>query len=71
VIKGISPIAWRHVNLLGKFEFQRPQNPISVDELIKALEQKIMWQMQKPTDRPLKGIATISTYTHAKELAPH
>jgi TnpA family transposase len=24
VIKSISPIAWRHVNLLGRFEFQRP-----------------------------------------------
>jgi TnpA family transposase len=24
VIKSISPIAWRHVNLPGRFEFQRP-----------------------------------------------
>ncbi len=45
VIKGISPIAWRYVNLLGRFEFQRPQNPINIDELIKAFEQKIVWQM--------------------------
>jgi hypothetical protein len=43
VIKSISPIAWRHVNLLGRFEFQRPQNSLDIDELIKALEQKIVW----------------------------
>jgi hypothetical protein len=54
VIKGISPIAWRHVNLLGRFEFQRPQNTINIDELIRALEQKIVWQMQKPTDKQLE-----------------
>ena len=53
-IKGISPIAWRHVNLLGRFEFQQSQNPINIDELIKALEQKIVWQKQKSTDEPLE-----------------
>jgi len=30
VIKGISPIAWRHVNLIGRLEFQRPQNLINI-----------------------------------------
>jgi hypothetical protein len=53
VIKGISPIAWRHVNLLGRFEFQLPQNPIDIDEMIKALEREIVWQKQKPTDEEL------------------
>jgi hypothetical protein len=53
VIKGISPIAWRHVNLLGRFEFQLPQNPIDIDEMIKALEREIVWQKQKPTDEQL------------------
>ncbi len=43
VIKSISPIAWRHVNLLGRFEFQRPQNSLDIDELIKTLKQEIMW----------------------------
>jgi hypothetical protein len=54
VIKVISPIAWRHVNLLGRFEFQRPHNPIDIDEMIKVLGQEIVWQRQKPTDELLE-----------------
>jgi hypothetical protein len=50
LIKRISPIAWQNVNLLGRFEFQRPQNPIDIDEMIKVLEQEIVWQKQKPID---------------------
>jgi hypothetical protein len=42
------------VNLLGRFEFQLPQNPIDIDEMIKALEQEIVWQKQKPTDKQLE-----------------
>jgi hypothetical protein len=53
LIKRISPIAWRHVNLLGRFEFQLLQNPIDIDEMIKSLEQEIVWQKQKPTDEQL------------------
>lgn len=41
--QSISPIAWRHVNLLGRFEFQRPQNSLDIDELIKTLKQEIVW----------------------------
>jgi len=54
VIKSISPIAWRHVNLLGRFEFQRPQNSLDIDELIKTLKQEIVWQKQKSTDEQLE-----------------
>jgi hypothetical protein len=53
VIKGISPIAWRHVNLLGRFEFQRPHDPLDIDELIRIVEQEIVWQKQKLTDEQL------------------
>jgi hypothetical protein len=53
IIKRISPIAWRHVNFLGRFVFQRSQNPINIDEMIKALEQEIKWQKQEPTDETL------------------
>jgi hypothetical protein len=53
VIKGISPIAWRHVNLLGRFEFQRPHDPLDIDELIRTVEQEIVWQKQKLTDEQL------------------
>ncbi len=54
LIKGISPIAWRHVNLLGRFEFQRPQSPIDIDGLIKVLKQEIVWRRQKSTDESLE-----------------
>jgi TnpA family transposase len=37
IIKRISPIAWRHVNLYGRFEFQREHTIINIDEMIKAL----------------------------------
>ncbi len=53
VIKCISPIAWRHVNFLGRFEFQKQQNQFNIDEIINALEQKIAWQQLKTTDETL------------------
>jgi Tn3 transposase DDE domain len=53
IIKRISPIAWRHVNFLGRFVFQRQQNPLDIDEMIKALQQEIKWQKQEPTDEAL------------------
>lgn len=28
--------------------------PIDIDEMIKVLEQEIVWQKQKPTDEPLE-----------------
>jgi hypothetical protein len=36
------------VNFLGRFEFQRSQNPVNIDEMIKTLEQEIKWQKQEP-----------------------
>ncbi len=50
VIKRISPIAWQHVNFLGRFEFQKQQSRFNIDEIISALEQKIAWQQLKTTD---------------------
>jgi TnpA family transposase len=37
IIKRVSPIAWRHINLYGRFEFQREHTIINIDEMIKAL----------------------------------
>lgn len=53
IIKRISPIAWRHVNFLGRFVFQRTQNPLDIDAMIKTLEQEIKWQTQEPPDEVL------------------
>ncbi len=44
IIKRISPIAWRHVNLIGTIEFQKQQNQFNIDEIINALKQKMEWQ---------------------------
>ena len=44
LIKRISPIAWQNVNVLGRFEFQKQQNVVDIEEMIQLLEQKIIWQ---------------------------
>jgi TnpA family transposase len=35
--KKISPIAWQHVNLQGRYEFQKQPDPLNVDTIIRAL----------------------------------
>src|SRR5659263_536221 len=47
LIKRISPIAWQNVNLLGRFEFQRQQKTINIQEMISLYVQKIEWQQLK------------------------
>ena len=47
LIKRISPIAWQNVNLLGRFEFQKQQKTIDIQEMINLCEQKIEWQRLK------------------------
>jgi hypothetical protein len=47
VIKRISPVAWRHVNLIGKFEFQKQHTVINIDEIIKTLQKEPGWQNRK------------------------
>lgn len=44
LIKRISPIAWQNVNMLGRFEFQKQQTVVDIEEMIRLLEQKILWQ---------------------------
>jgi TnpA family transposase len=35
--KKISPIAWQHINLHGRYEFQKPPHPLDVDAIIREL----------------------------------
>jgi hypothetical protein len=35
--KKISPVAWQHINLQGRYEFQKPPDPLNVDMIIRAL----------------------------------
>ncbi len=49
IIKHISPVAWRHVNFLGRFEFHRQQNTINMEEIISLLKD-VDWQRLNETD---------------------
>jgi TnpA family transposase len=49
IISRISPVAWRHVNLIGKFEFRR-RSPIDVEAMIAQIDQEIVWQQLRVTD---------------------
>ena len=49
IIKRISPVAWRHVSLIGKFEFQKRQQ-LNLEEIITRLAQEIVWQKLESTD---------------------
>jgi TnpA family transposase len=33
VIQGMSPVAWQHVNLIGKFEFSTAESKVDIDAL--------------------------------------
>jgi len=41
-IKAISPVAWRHINLYGVYEFHRKASPINMSEIINNLDEKSM-----------------------------
>jgi len=36
-VKKISPIAWQHINLHGRYEFQKPLDPLDVDAIIREM----------------------------------
>jgi hypothetical protein len=36
MIKRLSPVAWQHINLVGKYEFLRNQKPINIQKVIDA-----------------------------------
>lgn len=50
LIKRISLIAWRHVNFLGRFDFQKRHQHINIDEIINALTQRTEWQQLENTE---------------------
>ena len=35
--KKVSPIAWQHTNLHGRYEFQKQPDPLNVDAIIRKL----------------------------------
>lgn len=40
-IKQISPVAWQHVNLYGRYEFQKTPDPIDLEDMISQLSHLI------------------------------
>lgn len=39
MLKQISPVAWQHINLYGRYEFHSNQEMINMDEIIQELAQ--------------------------------
>jgi len=37
LIKMLSPVAWRHINLYGRYEFNRPNFPIDMTQIVDDL----------------------------------
>jgi hypothetical protein len=42
-IKGVSPIAWQHVNLFGKFEFNQAASELDIDALTARYNDPVCW----------------------------
>jgi TnpA family transposase len=43
MIKGISPVAWQHVNLIGKFEFSTAESMVDIDALVAGYADQAFW----------------------------
>jgi hypothetical protein len=50
IIKRISPIGWRHVNLYGKYEFRKDGMVMSASEILKNLERSYRFGNQTEFD---------------------
>lgn len=37
LVKRLSPVAWQHINLIGKYEFYENQFMLNIPELIEAM----------------------------------
>ena len=68
VIKTISPITWRHVNLPGRFEFQKQYNRINIDEIIKSLQNEPEWQKPEAIEKSLQQSLTLPFMCIEQEL---
>jgi TnpA family transposase len=43
VIKGVSPVAWQHVNLFGTFEFNQTASEVDIDALAARYNDPVCW----------------------------
>lgn len=43
ILKGVSPIAWQHVNLFGTFEFNQAASEVDIDALAARYNDPVCW----------------------------
>jgi hypothetical protein len=43
IIKDISPVAWQHINLFGKFEFSPSTSQVDIDALVARYADPTYW----------------------------
>jgi hypothetical protein len=61
ILKGISPVAWQHVNLFGRFEFKQ-RGKIDLAALVKVFDEPECWSritrqsMQEDFRSPIDGL---------------
>jgi hypothetical protein len=52
IIKGVSPIAWQHINLFGTFEFNQAASEVDLDALAACYNDPVCWSkaLQEETE---------------------
>jgi hypothetical protein len=45
LLKHISPVAWQHINLCGRYEFRNGPEAINSNEMVRELAQLPVWQV--------------------------
>ena len=48
LINQVSPMAWQHINFMGRYEFNKPTNIIDVKEIVKNLKSLSFTQSEIP-----------------------
>jgi hypothetical protein len=43
IIKGMSPLAWQHINLIGQFEFIAAVSKVDIDALMERYADPDCW----------------------------
>ena len=45
IIKRVSPVAWRHINLYGRYEFHKRGYSPNVGEIVDSLLERVRFQL--------------------------
>jgi hypothetical protein len=44
ILKGISPVAWRNINLIGNFDFSTSSPPVDIGALVARYQNDDFWR---------------------------